>query len=153
MNRKLPIHPRRIVEQSIRRLRRIPHSISERLGLIGGHRHRLAADLWDLLFGPRLSNARSARRVRKHSRSWLAGVEALEYRRVLANTVSISLLQNGAESPGPINSVTFQVSQQTPVSGVTTVTFNLGGTATEGSDYQTTPHFVQIPANGTATTI
>src|SRR4029079_15120137 len=106
MNRKNPIHPRRIVDQSISRLRRIPHSISEGLGLAGNHRWRFAVELRDLLFGPRLSNARSARRVRKRSRSWLSGVEALEYRRVLANTVAISLLQNGAESPGPINSVT-----------------------------------------------
>jgi large repetitive protein len=83
----------------------------------------------------------------------LSGVEVLEYRRVLANLISITGLQNGAETPGPSNSVTFLVSQQTAAPGPTSVTFNLSGTATEGSDYATLPHNVQIQPNTTSATI
>ena len=112
----------------------------------------LTAGILGGLFRPRRRRSQFHQRNFAY-RSALAGVEALEYRRVLANTVSITLLQNGTETPGSANAAAFLIAQQAAVPGVTTVTFNLLGTATEGSDYPTIPHFVQIPANSTTATL
>jgi large repetitive protein len=111
-----------------------------------------AVGIWNSLFGVRRGKLQFRRRDFSY-RSALVGVEALEYRRVLANTVSITTLQNGTETPGSTNAVAFLITQQATAPGTTIITFNLSGSATEGSDYPTIPHSVQIQPGTTSTTL
>ena len=146
MTRKTKPHQRSrspLAGNSGHRLHRITRLFPQllRLDAKGGS----AAGIWNSLFGRRRGRS-NFRRSHFSYRTALVGVEALEYRRVLANTVSITTLQNGTETPGSTNAVAFLITQQASAPGTTTITFNLSGSATEGSDYPTILHSVQIHA-------
>ena len=66
-------------------------------------------------------------------------------------TVSIAGTTQGAET-GPVNA-TFTITQTAVSPTDTVVSFTLGGTATEGSDYTAITHSVTIPAGSTTATI
>ena len=66
-------------------------------------------------------------------------------------TVSIAGTTQGSET-GPTNA-TFTVTQTAVSSTDTVVSFTLGGTASEGSDYTAITHSVTIPAGSTTATI
>jgi Bacterial Ig-like domain/Calx-beta domain len=153
MARHTTKHPRSRKQTTIAWLRRLSRVACRLAGLPGLRVDEASAGIWGSILGGRRHKSQYRRRQVFAYRTALIAVEALEYRRVLANLVSITGLQNGTETPGSSNAVTFLISQQTSSGSTTTVTFNLSGTATEGSDYPTLPHSVQIQPGTVSTTL
>ncbi|WP_167335410.1 Calx-beta domain-containing protein [Pedobacter kyungheensis] len=68
-----------------------------------------------------------------------------------ASEASISMATNGNEN-GPVSGI-FEVTLSNPSSTDTQITFSVGGTATEGSDYNAITRTITIPAGQTTGTI